>query len=560
MLPRLVPGWIAAYDRAWLRPDLLAGVVIWSVVTPQAVAYAQIAGLPPQAGLMAAPGAMIAYALVGTSRQLIVSATTATAALSAAAIGPMAAGDPARFAALSATLAIVTAVVLVAAGALRLGAIADLVSKPVMTGFLFGLGLTIAVAQLPAVLGVAAGDGDFFPRVRDLLDALDAVDPTTLAVGAGSVAVLVVGRRLLPAVPPTLALLVLSIAVSAIFGLEGHGVDVVGEIPHALPDPSLPTIGAGDVVRLVTPALGVLILSAEAVGVARQLAVKHGYRVDANRDLIGLGAGNLLAGLSSGFVQSGGASQTAAADAAGGRSQLAAIVCGVLLLLTGAFLAPLFEPLPQATLAAIVLVAVAGFYDVSGLRRLARVRRSAGVFSGLALVGVLVLGVLEGLVLAAGLSLLYVVLRLGRPAVGILARDPDSGAWGRIDRHPDWRASRDPLVLRHDGMLLYPNADAVRERCVELVEATEPRPAAVILDLSLTSDLDVQSADALADLATQLRALGVALALAEVRGPAAAVLRRAGVADDVPIAATVDAAIERSIARDDRSAGAPGSP
>ncbi|MBF6620310.1 MAG: SulP family inorganic anion transporter [Patulibacter sp.] len=545
MLRRLVPGWIAAYDRAWLRPDLLAGIVIWSVVTPQAVAYAQIAGLPPQAGLMAAPGAMIAYALVGTSRQLMVSATTATAALSAAAIGPLAAGDPARFAALSATLAIVTAVVLVAAGTLRLGAIADLVSKPVMTGFLFGLGLTIAVGQLPTLLGVAAGDGDFFPRVRDLLSALDAVDPATLAVGVGSIAALVVARRLFPVVPPTLLVLVLSIAVSAIFGLDRHEVEVVGEIPHALSDPGLPAIGAGDVVRLVTPALGVLILSAEAVGVARQLAVKHGYRVDANRDLVGLGAGNLIAGLSAGFVQSGGASQTAAADAAGGRSQLAAIVCAGLLLLTGAFLAPLFEPLPQATLAAIVLVAVAGFYDVAGLRRFVRVRRSAAVFAAIALLAVLVLGVLQGLVLAAGLSLLYVVRRLGQPDVGVLARDPDSGAWGRIDRHPDWRASRDPLVLRHDGALLYPNADGVRERCLELVTAADPRPAVVILDLSLTSDLGIQSADAIGDLAAQLRALDVVLGLAEVRAPVAAVLRRAGVADETPIAPTVDVAIER---------------
>lgn len=552
MLRRLVPGWIVTYDRAWLRPDLIAGIVIWSVVTPQAVAYAQIAGLPPQAGLMAAPGAMIAYALIGTSRQLIVSATTATAAVSAAAVGPLAHGDLARFAALSATLAIVTAVVLAAAGALKLGAIADLVSKPVMTGFLFGLGLTISVAQLPSLLGVAAGDGDFFPRARDLLGELDTVSLATLAVGGGSVLVLVLGKRLLPVVPPTLLILALSIVVSAVFQLDRHGVDVVGAIPHALPDPALPAIGAGDIVKLVTPALGVLILSAEAVGVARQLAVKHGYRVDANRDLIGLGASNLVAGLSSGFVQSGGASQTAAADGAGGRSQLAAVICAGLLLLTGAFLAPLFEHLPQATLAAIVLVAVAGFYDVAELRRFARVRRTAIVFSVVALAGVLVLGVLQGLVLAAGLSLLYVIQRLGRPAVAVLGRDPASGAWGWADRHPDWAPSRDPLVLRHDGALLYPNADGVRERSMELVTAVEPRPAAVVLDLSLTPDLDVQSADAIRDFAAQLRAVEITLWLAEVRGPAATVLGRAGVTETVPIAPTIDAAVEQALSRRSR--------
>jgi sulfate permease, SulP family len=543
MTQRLVPGWIAGYSRGWLRPDLIAGLVIWSVVTPQAVAYAQIAGLPPAAGLMAAPGAMLAYALIGTSRQLVVSATTATSAVSAATVGPLAGGDPVRFAALSAGLAIVVAVVLLAAGALKLGAIADLVSKPVMTGFLFGLGLTVMVAQLPSLLGVPAGDGNFFPRLWDLLGHLDDVGGATLAVGAGSLALLLLGRHLAPRVPATLVVLALAIALSALLGLDDHGVDVVGDIPHALPDPAVPDLRADDVVKMITPAFGVLILSAEAVGVARQLAIRHGYRIDANRDLMALGAGNLAAGLSSGFVQSGGASQTAAADGAGGRTQLASVVCAVLLLLTGAFLAPLFEHLPQATLAAIVLVAVAGFLDVAELRRFATIRRSAVVFAAIALAGVLVVGVLQGLVVAAGLSLLYVVQRLSRPAVGALGRDPAGGAWGWRDRHPGWASPPGVLVVRSDGPLLYANSDAVRERVLAEVAAAARKPDVVVLDLSASSGLDLQAVDALADLAGQLRARGVALRLAEVRAPAAAVLRRAGVTPGVPVAATVGEAV-----------------
>ena len=186
MIARLVPAWARGYQREWLRYDLIAGLIIWSVVTPQAVAYAQIAGLPPESGLIAAPVAMLAYALVGTSHQLVVSATTATSAVSLATVGPLAGGDPAKFAALSAMLALVTGVVLVAGGWLRFGAVADLVSKAVMTGFLFGLGLTIMLAQLPSVLGVDAGDGDFFPQLRDLVEALGDIDGATLAVGAGS--------------------------------------------------------------------------------------------------------------------------------------------------------------------------------------------------------------------------------------------------------------------------------------------------------------------------------------------------------------------------------------
>ncbi len=506
-----MPAWLRSYQRAWLRPDVIAGIVIWSVVTPQAVAYAQIAGLPPEAGLAAAPVAMAVYALAGTSRQLVVSATTATSAVSAAAVGPLAGGDVASFAALSAMLAIVVGVVLALGGWLRFGAVADLVSKPVMTGFLFGLGLVIVLAQLPALLGVPAGEGNFFPALADVLGELGDVHAATLAVGAGAVAVLVLGRRLMPRLPWTLVVLVAAIVVSALAGLEGRGVDVVGDIPTALPDPAVPQVSASDIVALVAPALGVLILSAEAIGVARGLAVKHGYEVDANRDLVALGGANVLTGLSSGFVQSGGASQTAAADGAGGKSQMASVIAAGLLLLTGAFLAPLFADLPQAALAAIVIVAVAGFFDVAEIRRYVRVRRSAVVFSGLALAGVLALGVLQGLIVAAGLSLAYVIQRLSRPSVTVL--------------------SREPLVVRCDGPLLYPNANAVKVRVLALANGAP----VVVLDLEVSTELDVQSADTLRELAEELRRRGSELRLTRVHAPAHEILRRSGVADQVSI-------------------------
>ncbi len=538
----IAPEWARGYRRDWLRPDLIAGVVIWSVVTPQALAYAQIAGLPPEAGLMAAPVAMLAYGLIGTSRQLVVSATTATSAVSAAAVGPLADGDPVRFAALSAALALVTAAVLVAAGLVRLGAIADLVSKPVMTGFLFGLGLYIAISQLPSLLGVDAGDGNFFPRLWDLLGDLGEVHGATLAVGAGSLAVLLLAPRLVPVIPATLLALVLSIAAAALFDLGAHGVALVGDVPTALPDPAIPDVKASDLVNLIAPAIGVLVVSAEAVGVARSLATEHGYRVDANRDLVGLGAANLLAGLSSGFVQSGGASQTAAADGAGGRTQLAAVAAAGLILLTGAFLAPLFEDLPEATLAAIVVVAVAGFFRVAELRRFFRIRRSAVVWAGLALVGVLVLGVLQGLVVTAVLTLLYLIKRLSRPSVGALARDPSTGAWGRAERHPDWERPKGVLAVRSDGPLFYANTDAMKQRVLALVRAAEPRPATVVFDLAASTELDVQTADTLGELIDELEKDGIELRLANVRKPALEILDLSGVARRVHISASLDEA------------------
>jgi high affinity sulfate transporter 1 len=536
--------WLRGYQSAWLRSDVVAGIVIWSVVAPQAVAYAQIAGLPPQAGLMAAPGALLAYALIGTSRQLVVSATTATAAVSAATVGDLAHGDVGRYAALSAALALVAGIVLVLAGVCRLGAIADFVSKPVMTGFLFGLGMVITLAQIPSLLGIEPGEGNFFPALADVLGELGDVNGATFAVGAGSIAVLLLCRRLVPAVPSILLVLVLSIAISALLDLSEHGVAVVGHIPDALPDPAIPHVSANDFVALVSPALGVMVLSTEAVGVARALAVRHGYRVDPNRDLVALGASNLVAGFSSGFVQSGGASQTAAADGAGARTQLATVISAGLILLTGAFLAPLFTDLPQAALAAIVIVAVSGFFDVTELRRLAHVRRSAIVLAALALAGVLGLGVLQGLVVTAALSLGYVIQRISRPPVGALVRDPETGTWGRADRHDGWHAVAGALVARSDGPLVYPNANAVEDRVLELVAAAPERPRILVLDLSTSGDLDVQTADMIEELRVQLAREDVELRLASVRAPARGILDRSGVSDRIPIAATIDDALD----------------
>jgi SulP family sulfate permease len=543
-------SWLRSYRRDWLLPDVIAGLVIWSVVTPQAVAYAQIAGLPPDAGLAAAPGAMLAYALLGTSRTLVVSATTATSALSAATVGPLAGGDTARFLALSATLALVTGVVLVLGGLLRFGAISDLVSRPVMTGFLFGLGLTIIVGQLPSLIGVPAGHGDFFTRGKDLIEDLGEAHGATIAVGLACVVLLAAGKRLVPRLPTMLIVLVASIVASAVLDLDEHGVATVGDLPAIWPSIAVPDVDAGDITNVLGAALGILLLSTEAVGVSRGIATKDGYDVDTNRDLVAMGGSNLVAGLMHGFVQSGGASQTMAAENAGGRSQLGSIVAAGLIVLTAGLLTSLFEPLPQATLAAIVIVAVASFLDVTELRRIAAIRRSAIAFAAVALGGVLVLGVLQGLVVAAGLSLVYVIKRLARPSVGALGRNPDTGVWERLDRHEALLGTEDGvLVVRSDGVLLYANAVSVRDRITELAEHTLPAPRIVVLDLSALDDIDVESLDVLDELRVALERLGAELVLAGLRVGVAELLRRHGLAERVRAAPTVDAALSSARVR-----------
>jgi sulfate permease, SulP family len=539
---RPVPAWVSSYDRTWLRPDAVAGLIVWSVVTPQCVAYAKIAGLPPQAGLMAAPPAMIGYALLGGSRSLVVSATTATAAVSATAVATMAHGDAARFAALSAALALVTAAVLVAAGLLRLGGIADLISKPVMTGFLFGLALTIAIGQLPAIFGVASGSGNFIPRLESLIRHLGSTHMLTLVVGVASLALLIVLKRAAPRVPGTLVVLVAAIAISALLHLSQHGVAVIGKLPRALPDPAFPSVSAHDFAALVPAAFGVMLMTTEAVGVARALAGEQHYTIDSNRELIAMGTANALAGLTSGFVQSGGASQTAAADAAGGKSQLTSVIAAGLVLLTGAVLAPLFTDLPEATLSAIVIVAVSGFVRIDELRRFGRVHRTALVLALLALAGVLVLGVLPGLVINATLSLGLVIRHLSRPTVDRLARDPGTGAWGDVDRHAGWRTPDDILVLRISSPVFYASSLYIKEAVLGLVAQAAQPPQIVVLDLSHNSDLDVQSLDTIVELADDLASRGIRLVLAAVRQPVRAVLRRGDALGHVRIEPTLDAA------------------
>ena len=412
-----------------------------------------------------------------------------------------------------------------------------------MTGFLFGLGLTIAVGQFPKLLGVEDQGDEFFSRLDALAGSLGDVHAATAVTGIACVALLVILRRLVPAVPGTLVVLVLAIAASWALGLSDHGVDVVGELPDAFPDPAIPDVAWSDLGELLPASLGVMVLTAEAVGVSRALASQAGYAVDPNRELMALGGSNLLAGLSRGFVQSGGASQTAAAERAGGRTQLATLVCAGLVLLTGLFLAPLFADLPQATLGAIVIVAVAGFWRLDELRRFARVRRSALALALLALAGVLTLGVLQGLLVTAGLSLMLVIRRLSRPPVGRLARDPATGAWGHEERHPGWIAPPGVLVAGVDGPLFYADAVSVKEHLLALAREQDPPPATVVLDLEASHELDLQAVDTLAELAAELNAIGPELRLAGLRAPALATLEAAGVI------ATADLTIQAALAR-----------
>lgn len=535
-LGRYVPvlSWLPAYDRRWLRADILAGLTAWAVLLPQAMAYAQIAGLPAQAALFATPLALLGYAAFGTSRQLAVSATSSTAAVSATAVAPIAAGNSEAFLALSAALAILCGGVFVLAGLLRLGALSDFVAKPVLTGFLFGLGLVIAAGQLSKLLGVKDPAGGFFLKLWRLLTHIGDVNLPTLLLGVSSLMVLVVMKRFAPRVPAALVVVAAGILLTVVFDLAGRGVSVVGEVPSALPTPAVPDVGLGDVAGLLPAALGIVLLGfAESISVARGFASEHRYEVRPNQELVALGASNALAGFFQGFVAAGGASQSAASDRAGARTELFAVVAAALTVFTALVLAPLLGDLPNAVLGAIVLSAVFGFMRVGELRRYYRLDRFGLPMALTALVGVLVLGVLPGLLVAVALTIVLLLQRISRPHTAVLGRLLDGSAYADVERHPEAETVPGLLVFRLDAPLFFANVQVLRGRIRTLVSEASPPVRVVLLDTEATSALDIEGVDALGELREELEQGGAELWLARVRAPVRGMLERAGLAHSI---------------------------
>ncbi|WP_167828336.1 SulP family inorganic anion transporter [Streptomyces palmae] len=509
--------WVPGYRRESLRGDVLAGLTVWTLIVPEAVAYAEIAGVPPQNAFYAAPIALVAYALLGSSRFLIVGATSAAAVLSASTVNGVS-GDPGAAVGLSAALALIVGGVLVAAGTARLGFLTNFLAEPALVGFLFGMALTIMVRQAGKILGVSSGEGDFFQRLAKLLTQASNWSWTTITVGVSAVVSLLLLERLLPRLPASLVVLAVGLLLSQALHLHAHGVETVGKIPAAVPVPHLPGIPSADWAELAGGSLGVaLVAFAESYSIAGRFARLHGDEVEADREMVAVGAANLAVGFFRGFAVSGSASRSAAAEGAGGRSPMVSLVAAVLVLLTGAFLTSLFTPLPEAVLGAIVIVAVKGFLRVGELRRYATHDRPSLWIALTALIGVLVFDLLPGLLLAVLMSLLLFIAYSSIPRVAVLGLLPDTSMWGDLQEHPRAVAAPGILVARPDGALFFGNVDRVRSAVKELVAASDALPRAVVVDLTASYRLGLPVLDTLADLAADLDHQGVELHLARVR-------------------------------------------
>jgi sulfate permease, SulP family len=513
-------AWLPEYDRATLRSDLIGGLVSWAVMIPISIAYADLAGMPPEAGLVTAFAALVAYAVLGTSRDLKVTTSSSVAVMAAAVVAPVVAGRGTDvYLGLMAALALLVGIALLVAGLLKLGFLSQFLAKPVVTGFVVGLAITIIVGQLPKLFGVSGGGDNPFEEVAVLVAQLSEANPWTLAVGAVALGILAVLRRFAPRVPGALVVLVMGILATPLLGLEEVGVSTVGEVPTTIPLPGVPSVSVSDLSHIVMGAAGIVFLAlAESIGAARSLATRGGYAIDPNQELVALGGSNLAVGVFGGFPVDASLSQSATARSAGARTQAASLVTSGLILLTALFLAGLFAGLPNAVLAAIVMTSALSLIDVRELRRYLAWRPRDFVLAMTALVGVITTSPLTGIAIAAVLSLLAILYQASRPYLAVLGRLPgEPPAFGDVERHPHAEQVAGVLVLRPDVALHFVNASVAKDQITAAIAAERPPPSVVVLDLSASTDLDVAATDALVELLTDLRARGIDLRLAHAR-------------------------------------------
>ena len=537
--------WLGGYQAAWLPGDVVAGVTLAAYAIPVSLAYASLAGLPPQVGIYGYLLGGLGYALLGSSRQLAVGPTSAISLMVAASVAPMAEGDAERYVQIASLAAFTVAGLCLLAWLFRLSVLVTLISDSILVGFKIGAGLTIAMTQLPSLFGIAGGGHNFFERVYLLVGQLGHIQLVVLAMGAVAIAVLLMGERWLPGRPVALAVVALSIFLATVLGLPAIGVPVTGNIPEGLPTLAGPALRLRDVEGIVPLAAGCLLLAyIEGVSAARTFAAKHGYDLDPRQEFLGIGAANLGAALGHGYPVAGGLSQSAVNDKAGAHTPLALLAASTTLALCLLFLTGLLENLPKAVLAAVVLTAILGLFDFRGLLYMWRVSRMDFYAATIAIIGVLLLGILQGILLAALISILLLLARASRPHVALLGRVPGTNSYSDLARHPENEPLGSVIACRPEASLLYVNAGYVLETVMASVLKNRSKIRAVVCDLSASPYLDLAGARILHALHDELAAQGIALQIVGARGRVRDLLRADGLAEKV-------GGLERAVSLDD---------
>ena len=511
---RVAPGLpsLLHYRRADLPYDLVAGLSVAAVALPVGVAYAELTGFGPEVGLYSSILPLVAYALFGTSRQLVIGPDAATCALVAAAVAPLAAGNADVYASLSVTLAFVAGLLCVAGSFLKLGALADFLSRPILVGFMNGIALSIVLGQLGKLLGFSVEAGGIVPRLLEVVSKLGATHWPTLAVGAGSFALLMLAPRIVPRLPAALVTMIVAALVVAVLHLDGGGVKVIGEVPAGLPRLRLPAFSVELVPSLLSSATGIaLIAFASMVVTARSFAIKNGYEIDVDREFAALGAANIASALSQGFAVSGADSRTAMNDAAGGRTRVAGLVAAAAIAIVLLFFTGPLRYVPTAALGAVLVVAALSLVDLSALRTLVRIDRREVALSVLVTLGVVALGAVQAILFAVVLALVRFVRLVSRPAVETLGQVPGVSGFHSLQRHADAITVPGLVLLRFNAPVVFFNAPHFK-RAAE--EAAGPGTRWLVVDMLPVTMVDATGLLTAHELIGALRARGVTLALA----------------------------------------------
>ena len=559
-LRRVLPitDWLGNYQRPDLRSDLAAGLTIAAMLIPQGMAYALLAGLPPEIGLYASTLPVLAYAIFGTSRQLAVGPVAIVSLLTASALSPLYEQGTAGYVSAAALLAIMVGLVHLVLGVGRLGFIVNFLSHSVLVGFTAAAAIIIGFSQVKHILGVSIDRKDhFYETVIDVAKALGDTHGVTLALGAGSIAALLGIKRIAPRIPGALIIVIATTAIAAGANLADDGVSTVGSIPDSLPAFGLPDINGGLVGELVVTALVITMVGfMESIAVAKVYARRHRYEVEPNQELVALGMANVTSGVFGGYPVTGGFSRTAVNDTAGARTPLASIITALLVLVSIAFFTPLFTNLPKAALGAIIIVAGNNLIDIAEMRNIATVKRSDTVGMGVAFVGTLAVGIELGILIAVVASMLVVFARMSRPHTAVLGRIPDTTSYRNIIRFPEAVQAAGVRVIRIDAALSFVNSQYVKRLLLAEADPSDGRRR-VVLDCSGINDIDATGAETLSEIITEFAESPVELHLCDVKGPVRDVLHRSGLWDELGgrIHATPHQAVDGESAVDPRSSG-----
>jgi high affinity sulfate transporter 1 len=506
------------YDRSWLRSDLGAGLSVAAIALPVGIAYADLAGVPAVIGMYSAIFPLLAYALFGSSRQLMTGPDAATCIIVAASLGPLAGGDPERYLALMVILTLMTGILYVVAGFSRLGFIANFLSQPILTGYLNGIALIIIAGQLQKLFGYSGEAEEFFPKLTEFIDQVDHSHLPTLVLGLGLLTVLIIFRRMAPKLPAALIVVIVGIAVVVMLGLDQSGVAVLGSVPAGLPSLHIATFEPTTFKTLFADAAGIALVSfTSGVLTAKSFARRNRYEINANQELIAFGASNIASGLAQGFPVTGADSRTAVNNAMGGKTQLVGIVAAGSMLL---ILFLLTEPLgyvPTAALAAVIMVSAVGLFDFKELRNLYEISHRELLLSVATTLGVLILGVLPGVLLAVALSLFWLLTVVSRPHDGVLGRVKRIKGFHNLADFPDATTIPGLILYRFDANLVFFNADYFRDRVRATIAAAKIPVEWVVVDASSINVVDITALQKIDELREELAAQGIVLATARAK-------------------------------------------